>query len=200
MKLVLSFLIGTTGVFGQLSYGVRGGLPLTNFFQATSNPDETFTSTATRFIVGPTVELRLPFGLGLEADALFRHFRYNGSASVVDELIRSTASNAWEFPLLVKYRTPGAFVKPFLDGGVAFDHWSGLRQITAPVGAFTSSTSTSGANAGFVVGAGIELHLPLIRLSPEIRYTRWGAANVTDLGGALRSNQNQAEFLVGLTF
>jgi hypothetical protein len=200
MKLGLLFLMGTTSVFGQLSYGVRGGLPLTNFFQAASNPGETFTSTATRFIVGPTVELRLPFGLGLEADALFRHFQYNGSTNAVDELLRSTASNAWEFPLLVKYRTPGVFVKPFLDGGVAFDHWSGLRQITAPVGALTSSSGTSGSNAGFVVGAGIELHLPLIRLSPEIRYTRWGAANVTDLGGALRSNQNQAEFLIGLTF
>jgi len=200
MKLVLLFLVGTASVFGQLSYGVRGGLPLTNFFQAVSNPDETFTSTATRFIVGPTVELRLPFGLGLEADALFRHFQYNGSASLIDELVRSSATNAWEFPLLVKYRTPGAFVKPFLDGGVAFDHWSGVKQITAPLTALTSSSSTSGANAGFVVGAGIELHLPLVKLSPEIRYTRWGAANVTDLGAALRSNQNQAEFLVGLTF
>jgi len=200
MKLMLLLLAGTASVFGQLSYGVRGGLPLTNFFQAASNPDETFTSTATRFIVGPTVELRLPFGLGLEADALFRHFQYNGSTNAVDELIRSTATNAWEFPLLVKYRTPGAFVKPFLDGGVAFDHWSGVKQITDTLSALTSSSSTSGSNAGFVVGAGIELHLPLIRLSPEIRYTRWGAGNITDLGGALRSNQNQAEFLVGLTF
>ena len=200
MKLAILFLVGVSSVFGQVSFGVRGGLPLTNFFQAASNPDETFTSSATRFIVGPTVELRLPFGLGLEGDALFRHFQYNGSTSLVDELVRSTATNAWEFPLLVKYRTPGAFVKPFLDGGVAFDHWSGLRQITAPVGAFTSSSSTSGSNAGFVVGAGIELHLPLVKLSPEIRYTRWGAANVADLGGALKSNQNQAEFLVGLTF
>jgi len=200
MKLVLLFLVGATSVFGQLSYGVRGGLPLTNFFQAVSNPNETFISSATRFIIGPTVELRLPAGFGLEADALFRHFQYNGSTNAVDELIRSTASNAWEFPLLVKYRTPGVFVKPFLDGGVAFDHWSGLKQITATAGALTSSSNTSGSNAGFVVGAGIELHLPLVRLSPEIRYTRWGAANVTDLGGALRSNQNQAEFLVGLTF
>lgn len=200
MKLVLLFLLGTTGVSAQFSFGVRGGLPLTNFFQAASNPDETFTSSATRFIIGPTVELRLPAGLSLEGDALFRHFQYTGSTNLVDELVHSTASNAWEFPLLLKYRTPGTFVRPFLDGGVAFDHWSGTNQIVAAVTGTGSSSGTSGSNVGFVLGAGIELHLPLVKLSPEIRYTRWGAASVTDLGAALRSNQNQAEFLIGLTF
>lgn len=200
MKLVLLFLFATTGAFAQFSFGVRGGLPLTNFFQAASNPDETFSSSATRFIIGPTVELRLPAGFSLEAEALFRHFQYNGSTNVVDGLVQTTASNAWEFPLLVKYRTPGLFVKPFLDGGVAFDHWSGTNQIIAAASGIGASSGTSGSNAGFVLGAGIELHLPLVRLSPEIRYTRWGAASVTDLGAALRSNQNQAEFLVGLTF
>lgn len=198
MKLVLLFLVGTTGVFAQLSYGVRGGLPLTNFFQAVSNPDETFSSTATQFIIGPTVELRLPAGFGVEVDALFRHFQYNATANIADELVQNRASNAWEFPLLVKYRLPGLFVRPYLDGGVAFDHWSGVKQLV--VTPSDSSSSNSGSNAGFVVGAGIELHLPLVRLLPEIRYTRWGAASVTDLGGALQSKQNQAEFLVGLTF
>lgn len=198
MKLVLLFLAGTMSVLGQFSFGVRGGLPFTNFFQAASNPEETFNSSATQFIIGPTVELRLPAGFGLEADALFRHFQYNATGNLVDELVRNSASNAWEFPLLVKYRMQGMFVRPFLDGGVAFDHWSGTSQILGKVGG--SSTGTSGANAGFVVGAGIELHLPLVRLSPEIRFTRWGAASVADLGGALQSKQNQAEFLVGLTF
>lgn len=200
MKLVLLFLFATTGVFAQFSFGVRGGLPLTNFFQAASNPDETFNSSATRFIIGPTVELRLPAGFSLEAEALFRHFQYKGSSNLVDELAQTTASNAWEFPLLVKYRMPGLFVKPFLDGGAAFDRWSGSNQIIAAASGTGSTSSTSGSNAGFVLGAGIELRLPLVRLSPEIRYTRWGAASVTDLGAALRSNQNQAEFLVGLTF
>jgi len=199
MKLVLLFLAGTTGVFAQLSFGVRGGVPFTNFFQSVSGPNPTFDSTATRFIIGPTAEVHLPAGLGLEADALFRHFQYDGSTSLIDLGTRSTASNAWEFPLLVKYRTPGEFVRPFLDAGVAFDHWSGTKQLATGTG-LSSPSGTSGSNAGFVVGAGIELHLPLVKLSPEIRYTRWGAASVTDLGGALQSNQNQAEFLVGLTF
>ena len=200
MKRLLTFLLGTTTAFAQFSFGVRGGVPFTDFFQSVSNPGETFNSSGTPFIIGPTVGFALPFGLGVEGDVLYRNFHYSGSATgaVVDTVLHSTASNAWEFPLLAKYRLPGMFVRPFLDGGVAFDRWSGAKQIITSVQ--TSNSNTSGTNAGMVLGAGIELHLPFVRLSPEIRYTRWSAASVTDLGGALQSNQNQAEFLVGLTF
>ncbi len=188
-----------TGASAQmLSYGVRGGLPFTNFFSAVSNPGETFQSNSTQFILGPTIELHLPAGLSVEADALYRHFHYTASANLVDVVTASSASNAWEFPLLLKYRLPGPFVRPFLDGGVAFDHWSSTSQLTGLLG--PTSSSASGASAGFVAGAGIELHLPFIRLSPEIRYTHWGSVNSSDLNSVLRSNSNQAEFLVGLTF
>jgi hypothetical protein len=201
MRLVLLWLALAASAFAQLSYGVRGGLPFTNLFDAASNPGETFTSSSTQFIVGPTVELHLPAGLGVEVDALFRHFHYSASSNLVDELVNSTASNAWEFPFLLKYRTPGHFVRPFLDAGVAFDRWSGVKQITSMLGLPVLGTSnSSGVDTGFVAGAGIELRLPVVRLSPEIRYTRWGAGSITDLGGALRSDQNQVEFLVGLTF
>jgi hypothetical protein len=182
----------------SVSFGVRGGLPFTDFFSAVSNPGETFASNSTQFILGPTVELHLPLGFGLEADALYRHFHYTASGNLVDVLTEATANNAWEFPLLLKYRLPGAFVRPYLDAGVAFDRWSGTKQLTGLLN--FAGSSTSGVNEGFVAGAGIELHLPFVKLSPEIRYTRWGSVNVTDLSGVLRSNPNQAEFLVGLTF
>lgn len=199
MKLFVLCLAITTGASAQMvSFGVRGGLPFTNFFSAVSNPGETFESSSTQFILGPTVELHLPAGFGVEVDALYRHFHYSGTATLVDVLTASSASNAWEFPLLLKYRLPGAFVRPYLDAGAAFDHWSGTKQLTGLVG--LTNSSTSGADAGFVAGAGIELHLPFVKLSPEIRYTRWGSVNISDLSNVLRSNPNQAEFLVGLTF
>ena len=182
----------------QISGGIRGGLPLTDFYQAVSSPGATFSSTSTRFIVGPTIELHLPLGFGVEADALYRHFNYQASGNLVDALVNISANNAWEFPLLLKYRMPGLFVRPFLDAGVAFDRWSGSKQLR--VLAVVTKSDVSGTDTGFVAGGGIELHTPLIRLSPEIRYTRWGASSITDLSGALRSNQNQVEILVGLTF
>ena len=201
MRLLLLLVMSSSGVFAQVSFGVRGGVPFTDFFHAVSNPGETFESNSTRFILGPSVELHLPAGIGLEADALYRHFQYNASYNQIDVLVKSTANSSWEFPLLVKYRAPGPFVRPYVDGGVAWDRWSGVKQITQipNIGRLTNS-SVSGINTGFVLGAGIELHLPVIKLSPEVRYTRWGAKNITDLGGALRSNQNQAEFLLGVTF
>jgi opacity protein-like surface antigen len=85
-----------------------------------------------------------------------------------------------------------------LDAGVAFDHWSGFKEITNVAG--LTKSNVSGINTGFVAGAGIELKVPLIRISPEIRFTRWGATSISDLGGALRSNQNQVEVMVGITF
>jgi opacity protein-like surface antigen len=199
MRLVLLWLFGTLSAFAQLlSFGVRGGLPLTDFYHAVSSPGATFSSTSTRFIVGPTIELHLPAGFGVEADVLYRRFNYRASANLVDALVNTGASNAWEFPLLVKYKTPGLFVRPFLDAGVAFNRWSGFKQLQ--VLALVTRSDVSGTDTGFVAGAGIELHTPLVRLSPEVRYTRWGASSITDLGGALRSNQNQVEVLIGLTF
>jgi opacity protein-like surface antigen len=199
MRLVLLWLIGTLSASAQLiSGGIRGGLPLTDFYQAVSSSGASLSSTSTRFIIGPTIELHLPAGFGLEADALYRHFDYRASVNLIDSLANLGASNGWEFPLLLKYRLPGPFVRPFLDAGVAFDRWSGFKQLQ--VLAVTTRSDVSGTNTGFVAGAGIELHTPLIRLSPEIRYTRWGASSITDVSGALRSNQNQVEVLVGLTF
>ncbi|MBZ5590924.1 MAG: PorT family protein [Acidobacteriia bacterium] len=199
MRLLLLLVMASSGAFAQLSLGVRGGLPFNDFFHAVSGQGPTtFQSSATRFTLGPTVELHLPAGFGVEADALYRNFQYSASANGVDTLLQNRASNAWEFPLLVKYRMPGPFVRPFLDAGVAWDRWSGYTQLTGLLG--LTKSDVSGVNTGFVVGAGIELHLPLVKLSPEVRYSRWGAQNISGLGSLLQTNQNRAEFLVGLTF
>jgi opacity protein-like surface antigen len=142
--------------------------------------------------------VRLPAGFGLEVDALYRNFEYTASLSGPEALLQNRANNAWEFPLLVKYRLPGPFVRPYLDAGVAWDRWSGFTQLTSLVSA--TKSDVSGVNTGFVVGAGIELHLPLVKLSPEVRYSRWGAQNLSGPGSLLQTNENRAEFLVGLTF
>ncbi len=198
MRLLLLLVLASSSAFAQLSFGVRGGVPFTDFYHGVSNPGAVFESSSTRFILGPTIEFHLPAGFGLEADALYRHFQYRDSFNLVDVFVKSTANSAWEFPLLVKYRAPGPFVRPYVDAGVAWDRWSGVKQITNIAG--LTNSNVSGVNTGFVLGAGFELRLPFIKLSPEVRYTRWGAKNITDLGGALTSNQNQAEFLLGVTF
>ena len=78
-------------------------------------------------------------------------------------------------------------------------HWRGVRQLVSGSLGLTK-TEVSGTNKGVVLGAGLEFNLHLIRVSPEIRYTRWGSANLGALTDVLRANQNQAEVLIGITF
>ena len=201
----------TASAAGPFSFGIKAGVPLTDFVDAATGPRSGFQSVTNRYIVGPSAELRLPFGLGVELDALYRRMNYSGSTSLVDVITSSrTTGNAWEFPLLVKYRFPAPLVRPYVAAGAAWDTLSGLRQsVTGTVIPTRISTSTStGTPAelkhntipGFVLGAGVDIHALILHIAPEIRYTRWSSPHFSDGTGLLGSQQNQAEFLLGITF
>ena len=207
MKLTLLLIVVSTSLLAQpVSFGLKGGLPLTNFIDTVSGSHSAVRAVTNRYIVGPTVELRLPFGLGVEFDALYRHFNYNSSASLADTFfsLRATGSD-WEFPLLLKKRFGAGPIHPFVDAGVSFNKISGLSRtvsILRSTGVVPSELQND-FTAGFTIGGGIELKLLLLKITPEIRYTRWGNEQfrgVFPAGGILTSNQNQAEFLVGFTF
>jgi opacity protein-like surface antigen len=210
MRPLFLLLFGAVSAWAQLfSYGVKAGVPLTEFLNAAKSQQFAFNSTTNRYIVGPTAELHLPFGLGVEFDILYRRFDYNGSATLMNSVSNSrTTANAWEFPLLAKYRIPMKVVHPYVDAGVAWDKLSGLTQtITSTFVALTTTTTTSNppelnttATRGFVMGGGVSVKVLKIQVSPEIRFTRWGAQHFIDPGGLLHSNLNQGEFLVGITF
>jgi len=202
--------MASAGMAGPLSVGIRGGIPLTDFFDNVNNGNFVLTSSTHRYIVGPTVELHLPGGFGIEVDALYRRLNYNSSFSLTDIFTNNrTTGNAWEFPLLVKYRIPSPVIRPFVDAGVAFDTLSGLKQTVvstvAPNRQTTTTTSTPSelshnTTTGFVIGFGAEIKAILLHISPEFRYTRWGSSHFKIPNGASLFNQNQAEFLVGFTF
>ena len=52
----------------------------------------------------------------------------------------------------------------------------------------------------FTLGAGVEIHALLLRISPEIRYEGFAFRTFNSIGDALQSNRNQALFLVGISF
>jgi opacity protein-like surface antigen len=170
------------------SIGIRGGVPLTNGYSGTPSAAASIgvslmsaqasvpSVSSSPWVIGPTVELHLPFGLGVQADALYRNYSVGGTVS------------QWEFPILGSYHFRGAaMLKPFIDAGPSFDH------VTVP-GLIGSSKGA----AGFAVGGGIEAKFLFLRIEPEIRYTHWGGANFNAFN--VTSNQNEVEFLVGLTF
>ncbi|MGH9582709.1 MAG: hypothetical protein ACRD4O_07225 [Bryobacteraceae bacterium] len=159
------------------SAGVRGGVPFNDAYTGASRLG--FPLSTSRWIIGPTVELHLPFGLGVQADALYRNYTVSGTVT------------QWEFPILASYRfhTALPLIHPFVDAGPSFNHVSAISGL--------SNLPTRGA-AGFAIGGGIEAKLLFLRVEPEIRYTHWGRTNF-DYDN-VTSNQNELEFLVGVTF
>ena len=182
------------------SAGVKVGLPLTDFVNTVSGESSTVTN---RYLVGPTAELHLPFGLGIEVDALYRHFNYqNVIGSGLNALTSLNSTGAWEFPLLLKYRFHGELARPYVDAGVAWDTLSGLTTTVANSASNLTLVNPSGEHnsftTGFVMGAGLDIHL-VVHIMPELRYTRWTSQHF-NISNVVNSNQNQAEFMVGVTF
>ena len=175
------------------SVGIKGGVPLTDAFaDHTANGVDTITRTfsdSKKYVIGPTVELSLPFGFAVEADALYRPLNLASDATVVPRPAQrfSTDINAWEFPILGKYHflhTP--IVKPYVEAGPIFRH----------VGSEASHLSS----AGFAAGVGVDLKILLVRVTPEIRLSRWAGDAHVNFTGAPPSQLNQAEFLIGISF
>ena len=200
MRSLILLLIGTGAALAQpFGFGVKLGLPLTDFINTVQSGNLTANANNNRYIIGITGELRLPFGLGIEGDILYGHFSYQVlGLNAVAVQSGSGSSSAWEFPLLAKYKFPAKIVRPYVDAGVAWDKWSG---VTSAINGVVSGTSTSPKDTtmGVVFGGGIDVHVLLIHIAPEIRFTRWTDQHFTP-GALLQSKQNQAEFLVGITF
>jgi hypothetical protein len=93
MRPVLLFLLSSMSVFAQpFSAGIKAGIPLTDFVNATQSGTFNYSSPTQRYIVGAMAEVRLPFGLGVEFDALYRHLQYTGAGTLVDILTSTSAS------------------------------------------------------------------------------------------------------------
>ncbi len=149
----------------QISYGLIAGIPFENL---TTSGDKSGSYT-----IGPTLQIGLPLGLRVEADALYRPLGLNFTA-------QNFSAAQWRFPVLLQYRLPAPIVKPYVEAGYSYDH---------------VNTFSITSHHGFVLGAGVDFKLLLIRVSPEIRYTRDVGAPANNL-----LQLNQAEFLVGLRF
>lgn len=212
MRLLCLLTLAAISALAQpIGFGIKAGVPFTDFTNAVRSGSFDYTSSTQRYIVGPMVELRLPMGFAIEADALYRRFHYFASGNAVDVVLnQTTTGNAWEFPILAKYRFHMPVARPYIEGGVAWDTLQGLKQDVTQTVIPTKVTTTMSTSSptelhkstttGFVMGVGLDVKALFIHISPEIRYTRWGARHFLDPNGGFGSNQNQAEFLVGISF
>jgi hypothetical protein len=171
------------------SFGVKAGIPLTNPYTKEFVPDGGESTGELRFTVGPTIEVHLPFHLSVEADALWRQSSFSyGGANI--NTVHATV-NDWQLPLLVKYEAKVGPLHPFIDGGVVYRH--------VTIGGAPPPTNPN--MAGVAIGGGGMLKVWHLRLSPELRYTRWPTAALSQAyPGFVGSQNNQLDLLVGFTF
>ncbi len=150
--LAISLFLLCPAAFGQLfSFGVRGGVPLTGAYS--SGDSIQVTSGPVGYLVGPMVELHLPFGLGVEADAMYRPVEGLLQLSQNTFESYSSGSGSWEFPILAKYHfLPLPIVKPYVDAGPSFRVVSG--------------NESNFSSAGLTLGAGVEIKLLRLRSEP----------------------------------
>jgi hypothetical protein len=196
------WLLSSVPGFGQkLKLGVVAGASVTDDFKTASffSPggilpsgetqySTTFLSNASRhFLVGPRLEVVLPWRLSVEAEALNRPIRSTSKVVVfppfefpegvrVDTFGPFTSTQFdWQFNLLGKYRISKGRVRPFVESGLS----------VLPV----ENTDTRGITAG----SGIEMRVSRLNITPAVRYTNW----VTNRGrGAF---PNQVQFVVGVS-
>lgn len=187
---------GVSSAFAQLPFGLglKGGVSLTDAYQNNMLVDVRTYSDAKDYIIGPFAELRLPFGFGVEADALYRPLSF---ATQTTGFSSSTRFSTWEFPILAKYRFKFPIARPYIDAGPSFRTTTDNTQLLS--------------NHGIAVGGGVDIKALFLHVSPEIRYTRWGrdssngsipagSGRLSFGPGYAQSNVNQVEFLVGISF
>lgn len=199
-KLIPILLIGGSAACAQhISIGVLGGVPFTGGLSDFTTSDTLLNevkhsySNSNEFILGPMLEVRLPLSLAIEFDALYHPV--NATANVVVgsgasqvTVSSSTSYATWEFPLLGKYRFGLPIVSPYVEAGPSF------RRTVSGLSWFSGS--------GFTLGGGVEVKVLRLRIAPEVRYTHWGSDSPPPINASFfaPSSQNQAEFLVGISF
>jgi hypothetical protein len=176
----------------MFSFGAKVGVPLTTAYTPTGASLD-FSANEQRYTIGPTVEVRLPFHLSFEVDALWRRSSYNVTIPPALNFGGNYAASVgdWQIPFMAKYERGSGPVRPFIDGGVVYRHVSSSFLFGGP-----GNPST----AGVTVGGGVTLKLPHLRLSPEIRYARWPTPAFTSPYNFVVSTSNQVDLLVGVTF
>jgi hypothetical protein len=206
IRLALVCLLAAGSASAQLiGGGIKFGAPLTDA-KVAFNPSTAFESDAS-YVVGPQFELRLPAGFAIEFNALYTNLKLQPTSLASTALgLNAFDADSWEFPLLGKKKFGSGALRPFIGLGASFRRLTNVKNIGSfIVGGDPASTNPDdyeGRNStGFVIGAGLEIRALFIRLSPEIRFTRWGTKSLGEgVRNVFRLNENQGQVLIGISF
>jgi opacity protein-like surface antigen len=193
-------------------FGVKLGVQTLDSFHTVPG----FNADDSRLVAGGLADVRINDYFGAEFNILYRRFRFDAlvpAASVADTVLSTTRAHALDFPLLFKWRPLGhPDVAPFVSSGLALRYINGNEKLTYFTGRdreqdFSDSLAQeSSFNAGWVLAGGADFNRSGgVRITPELRYTRWGRENFRALSATVpaevfRSRKNQFEVLIGITF
>jgi hypothetical protein len=192
-----------------LTFGVKGGLPLTSTSNFEPTNGRIFEGTVyfdmKRYTFGPTVEVKLPLGFRVEVDGLYEHLRKDIRSGPYPQGVlgySSTMSAAWEIPMLLKRRFGHGQFAPYAAAGASLRHIGDLNtnassdpQYPGYSPSFTHFTSPSGepVRTGITAAGGVSIKTRFLRIEPELRYTHWTSDHYL-------ATTEQFDFLVGITF
>ena len=199
MKHFLGIMLLAAPLAAQhISLGIKGGVPFTEAFKTSGGPLFNYESLKNPYTIGPSLEVRLPLRLSVSIDVLWKRLEYQANAGPAAMNVKS---NQFEFPIMVKYRFREGFWTPYVAAGPSFNKITGVsRTITNPGQFLSPDEFKDSSSGGFAFGGGLEFK-PVIRVTTELRVTRRGTENFASAAeGLLKSNLNQAEFLVGIHF
>jgi len=221
---------GTSSACAQkVLVGFKAGVELTDTFNVTSQtrtgrPHELFEADIKRLIYGPTLEVTLPWSLGIEANALHKKLKYTSTTSEpIDFFIQETTATSWEVPILLKrYSRRFGLFRPYGGGGLSLRHVSAhthedeFGPSFAPVftccqlvfsGTIPTRDLIHSWSSGLVFGGGVDIQRSSFHVSPELQYTRWSNESFRSLGlsgapgsASIHSTRNTLEFLIRFTY
>jgi hypothetical protein len=196
--------------------GIKTGVQLTDQFLVTpaTGPRRSFSQYSvneTRFVIGVTGQIGLPWSMIAEVDALYRPLVFTRTdTDPLGITTRDTKAKSWEFPILIR-RTVAHLGSHHRFAGIGFSarHVSGTTDVHEFGPAFTPPISirsttaaadlTSTWSTGLVASGGIDVQLGRFHLLPEVRYTRWVNDNFRTMlpycntCATIRSNRSRFE-------
>lgn len=210
-KTLLIVMLGcASSAYPQLfSAGIKAGFPTTSELQG--DPSGSYVRP---YIVGLTGEIRLRRQFSLEADILYRRSGFGASFDTYAFgappfppflVVQRSRVNDWQIPLLGKWESGVKPFQPFIDAGISYRHISGgsvsdYFSLLGPSSSQSTAATTKTFSTGATVGGGLELKLLRLRVSPELRYTRWFSPPYIGNYLPIRMSANQIDLLIGFTF
>jgi hypothetical protein len=147
LTIVLAFVCLAAGslVFGapsdefekRVSVGIKVGAPMTRFLTFDYGVGDAHTK---RNTIGPVMDIGLQRGFGIEVGAMYKRIDESSFSATLLSIVDtdegpaanyrynhvSTVGRSWEFPVAGQYHISLRSMRPYLEGGLSYNHLSNI--------------------------------------------------------------------------